>query len=180
MDDTLETARLRLRPPEEGDISVLVPLIGNFSVSKNLSVVPHPYTEADGLTWVRTSRDKRLKGTDFIFALIRKTDNAFIGACGAHPSRDFELGYWLGEPYWGHGYATEGARRVVQFAFDVLGAAMLHAGFVHDNPASGRVLMKLGFTYTHDKPYPCLARGTEVPARRMALTREQFLSIVTP
>lgn len=181
MDSILETARLLLRPPEEGDIAAFVPLIGNFNVAKNLSIVPHPYGEADGLDWVLKMRDRRAQATDYAFALIRKEDGAFIGACGVHPSHDFELGYWIGEPYWGQGYATEAAWAVVRFAFDRLGTAGLVARYMYDNPASGRVLTKLGFVYTHDAPGRSLARGGDVLSHWLALSRERFRSInVTP
>jgi len=181
MDSVLETARLLLRPPEESEVARFAPLIGNFAVAKNLSIVPYPYTETDGLTWVAKMRSERANGGDYAFTLIRKEDGALIGVCAVHPSSDFAFGYWIGEPYWGNGYATEAGRRVARFAFEALGAETLRAGFMHDNPASGRVLTKLGFSHTHDEAYRCLARGEDVPAHRMALTRERFNSInVTP
>lgn len=180
MDSILETARLLLRPPEDGDVAMLVPLIGSFAVAKNLSAVPHPYSEADGLAWVTAMRGAHAKGTDYVFALIRKDDVRFIGICAVHPWRDFELGYWLGEPYWSKGYATEAGSRVAHFAFEELGATRLLAGYMHDNPASGRVLTKLGFLCMHDEIRPCVARASEVLQHRMALTRERFLSNVRP
>jgi RimJ/RimL family protein N-acetyltransferase len=103
-----------------------------------------------------------------------------IGICAVHPWRDFELGYWLGEPYWGKGYATEAGRRVARFAFEELGATQLLSAYMHDNPASGRVLVKLGFLCTHDETRPCVSRAQEVLHHRMALTRARFLSNVTP
>ncbi len=181
MDSILETARLLLRPPEESDVALFAPLIGNFAVAKNLSVVPHPYAESDGFEWVAKMRAKRADGTDYAFALIRKDDAAFIGVCSVHPSRHFEFGYWIGEPYWGNGYATEAARKMAQFAFEQLGAAELVGRYIFDNPASGRVLTKLGFVHTHDAPGKCLARGGDVLSHVMALSRERFNSTnVTP
>lgn len=180
MDNILETARLLLRPPEDGDVAEFAPLIGRFAVAKNLSAVPHPYREADGFAWVTEMRAARAKGTDYVFALIRKYDGTFIGICAVHPWRDFELGYWLGEPYWGTGYATEAGHRVAHFAFEELGATQLLSAYMYDNPASGRVLSKLGFLYTHDEMRACVSRAQEVLQHRMALTRERFLSNVTP
>lgn len=181
MDSILETARLLLRPPEEGDVPAFVPLIANFAVAKNLSVVPHPYAETDGFTWVAKTRDQRANGTGYVFALIRKTDGAFIGVCGIHTRSGFELGYWLGEPYWGNGYATEAGRPVGRFAFEQLGATGLVARYMFDNPASGRVLTKLGFVHTHNAPGHSLARGGEVQSHWLALSPERFRSInVTP
>ena len=177
MNTRFKTARLLLRPPLEADLQWIVALLDNYAVSKNLRVVPHPYREADGVRWIADNRDKLANGTDYAFALIRKNDEAFVGVCGVHPARDFEFGYWIGEPYWGNGYATEAGRRVVSFAFAELGAPILRARFVIDNPASGRVLTKLGFVHTHDGTCPSLARGAEIPAHVMALTRERFDSM---
>jgi RimJ/RimL family protein N-acetyltransferase len=169
-----ETARLHLRPPEATDVPVFTPLIGDYRVSKNLSRVPHPYSEEDGQNWVLDIAAKHRSGEDYSFAITRKSDGVFIGVCGVHPSRQFEIGYWLGELYWGMGYATEAAHRVVRFAFEELGTPTVIAGHMTDNPASGRVLEKLGFVASHDEPYPSLSRGTVVPAHRFVLTRERF------
>jgi RimJ/RimL family protein N-acetyltransferase len=177
MNLVLETTRLRLRPPETADISAFVPLIGNFRVARNLSRVPHPYTEADGRKWLAEIAAKRADGADFPFALIRKSDGAFLGICSVHPSEDFTVGYWLGEPFWGMGYATEAAHRVARFAFEELGATKLIAGYMTDNPVSGRVLEKLGFAHTHDAPYHCVSRREDVPAHRVALTPGRFENV---
>lgn len=174
----LETTRLRLRPPETADVPAFVPLIGNFRVAKNLSRVPYPYTEADGHTWLADIAAKLPSAPDHPFALTRKSDGAFIGVCAVHPSEDFTFGYWLGEPFWRMGYATEAAQRVARFAFEELGATKLTAGYMIDNPASGRVLEKLGFVYTHDVPYQCVSRGEEIAAHRLVLTRECFENVI--
>lgn len=143
-------------------------------MAKNLSRVPYPYSEADGHIWLADLGAKSPDGGDYPFALIRKSDGAFIGICALHPVEDFTVGYWLGEPFWGMGYATEAAHRVARFAFEELGATKLVAGYMTDNPASGRVLEKLGFVHTHDAPYQCVSRGEEVAAHRLVLTRERF------
>jgi len=170
----LETARLHLRPPETSDVPAFVPLIGNYRVSKNLSRVPHPYSEEDGQNWVLDIAAKHRSGEDYSFAITRKSDGGFIGVCGVHPTRQFEFGYWLGEPFWGFGFATEAAHRIVRFAFEELGPAALASRHFIDNPASGRVLEKLGFLYTHDEPCRCVSRGEDVPSHCFVLTRERF------
>lgn len=177
MQTTIETARLLLRKPQRSDIPALVPLIGNYAVARNLSRVPHPYDNTDARRWIAELDGEWQRGGDYAFALIRKDDGAFLGVCGVHPARDFELGYWVGEPYWRQGYATEAARAVARFAFDEFNPAKLFARYMQDNPASGRVLTKLGFVYTHDEPCPALARGGEAPGHCMALTRERFDSM---
>lgn len=171
----LETGRLLLRPPESADIPRLIMLIGDYDVAKNLAVVPHPYGIEDARAYLERSARVRAEGTGFNFAILRKWDGVFIGCCGLKlDSGVFEMGYWLGKPYWGKGYATEAARRLAGFAFHDLKAERLEAGYFHDNPGSGRVLEKLGARASGAGPRDCLARGHAVYCHQMVLARENF------
>ncbi len=173
----LETPRLILRPPELSDMDAMVPLIGDYDIAKNLSLVPHPYEKAHWTDYVASIADRRARGIGFSFVILRKAGNRPMGICGVHlkePGQPFELGYWLGKPYWGEGFATEAARRVAAFAFHDLKADALAAGWFEDNPASGRVLEKLGFVETGAEMKSSLARGTAVNCRMMRLERENF------
>jgi RimJ/RimL family protein N-acetyltransferase len=170
----LETERLILRPPSEADIPALVPLIGDFDVSKNLSRVPHPYTEEDARGWIAKTVEDLVNGTDYPFAILRKEDGAYVGTCGLHPARGWEFGYWIGKPYWGRGYATEAARRAIVFGFEKLGAECLNAKWFCDNPASGHVLEKLGCVADGEEMSNCLSRGVQVFCHKVVLTRNQY------
>ena len=172
----LETDRLLLRPPSAADISHFVPLIGDFDVTKNLSRVPHPYTEDDACAFITASANGWASGEDLPFSILRKSDGALIGLCGVHPRQNWEIGYWLGKPYWGKGYASETAARLVRFGFEELGVARLLAEWFHDNPASGRVLEKVGFKPAGEKTSNCLARGGKVPAHAVALDRADYMT----
>ncbi|MEE8439996.1 MAG: GNAT family N-acetyltransferase, partial [Micropepsaceae bacterium] len=147
----LQTERLLLRPPVAADISCFVPLLNDFEISKNLSRAPHPYTEDDGCAWVVRTAGERVRGDSYPFVVMDKNEDKLLGMCAVHPHLDFMLGYWIGKPHWGQGYATEAVRRVAEFAFDELGCNELTANWMHDNPASGRVLEKIG----------CRPNGTE-------------------
>jgi RimJ/RimL family protein N-acetyltransferase len=171
----LETERLLLRPPERRDVAAIASLIGDFEVSKNLSTVPHPYADADALAWVSALDDRRARGEAHQFGVTRKSDGAYMGTCGLHlKDGSFELGYWLGKPYWRQGFATETARRVLAFAFDELQAPFVWAGWFHDNPRSGHVLAKLGFAPKGFEKRSCMARGMEVGCNIVTLSRETF------
>jgi RimJ/RimL family protein N-acetyltransferase len=172
----LETGRLLLRPPRAADISHFVPLLSDFEVAKNLSRVPHPYTEDDACAFIVTCGAGWRSGDDLAFAILRKMPSAYIGICGLHPARNWEFGYWLGKPYWGQGYATEAGARAVDFAFEELGAERVNAGWFHDNPASGRVLEKLGFRRTGEEKRSCLARGCIVAAYAVTLDRATYMT----
>lgn len=170
----LETERLLLRPPRARDIGQLVPLIRDFDVAKNLSRVPHPYTEDDACDFMIKASVGWVSGEDWPFSIVRKADGQFIGMGGLHPARGWEIGYWIGRPYWGCGYATEAAARLVEFAFDQKGAERLKASWFHDNPASGRVLEKLGFRPKGGELINSIARGFQVAAHVVALDRDAY------
>jgi RimJ/RimL family protein N-acetyltransferase len=173
----LETERLLLRPPERRDISAFAPLIGDFDVAKNLATVPHPYAETDAFTWIERLGERRARGEAHQFGVTRKIDGAYMGSCGLHLEKgELELGYWLGKPYWKMGYATEAARRVIEFAFEDLQASDIWAGWFHDNPRSGHVLAKLGFSAKGFEKRACMARGIEVGCNIVTLSRETFVA----
>ena len=171
----LETERLLLRHPERRDISAFVPLISDFEISKNLANVPHPYAESDALEWIVRLEERRANGEGFQFAVTRKSDGAYLGGCGLHKhDGELELGYWYGKPYLKLGYATEAARRVLEFAFEDLQAHEVWAGWFHDNPNSGHVLAKLGFRPKGFEARSCMARGTNVGCNIVTLSRMAF------
>jgi ribosomal-protein-alanine N-acetyltransferase len=172
----LETERLLLRPQEAGDIGSLVPLLNDFEVAKNLANVPHPYAVEDAEAFIARGTEHRAKGQGYPFALVAKADMGLVGGCGLRLQDDgyFELGYWIGRPFWGRGYASEAARRVAGFAFHQLKAITINAGWFHDNPASGRVLAKLGAVPAGTDHRNCLARGHAVYCYKVVLDRENF------
>jgi ribosomal-protein-alanine N-acetyltransferase len=175
MNEELETERLLLRPVCAADLPKVAALMADYAVAKNLSTAPHPYTLADAQAFFARHSESRASGGGHVFALIRKSDGAFIGKNGLHAKDGVvEMGYWLGKPYWGRGFGTEAARRVLAFGFDELKLERIVAGWFEDNTASGRILAKLGFAATETIERDCLARGHTVRCNMMALTRETF------
>ncbi len=171
----LETERLLLRPPEERDVASITALIGDYDVAKNLSTVPHPYSETHAQKFIARNAENLAKGTDYGFAIVRKEDDMHMGGCGLHLKNGaYEFGYWLGRPFWKNGYATEAARRIVEFAFYEIQAASVWAGWYHDNPASGHVLEKLGCRPNGFDTRGCMARGHEVMCNLVILDRADY------
>jgi 8-oxo-dGTP diphosphatase len=171
----LESERLLLRVPEASDVTAIVTLMNDWDVVKNLSTAPFPYHEDHARAFVGKQEDGRAKGTDFVFAITRKSDGAFMGKCGVHlKETGFEMGYWLGRPYWNQGYATEAAAQVLAFGFRNLRADSIWAGWFHDNPASGRVLAKLGFRANGADQRDCAARGESVLCNFVTMSRADF------
>jgi [ribosomal protein S5]-alanine N-acetyltransferase len=171
----LETERLKLRPPETRDVSAIASQMADWDVVKNLARAPYPYTEDDARGFLVRQEEGRARGADFAFVVTRKSDGALAGMCGVHlREAGFELGYWFGRAHWGQGYATEAAAEVLGFAFRNLRAEQVEAGWFHDNPASGRVLEKLGFRPAGTAPRDCAARRGSVLCNLVIMSRAQF------
>jgi RimJ/RimL family protein N-acetyltransferase len=173
----LETERLILRAPVNSDAGDIVRQVGDWDVAKNLAAVPFPYAQDDALRFIERSADSRVLGQAYVFAVMRRDGDVLMGLCGLHLNAGFfELGYWYGKEHWGLGYATEAGARVLAFAFDDLEAERLTAGWFHDNPASGRVLAKLGGQPAGTVMRDCLARGEAVYCHEMAFDRADYLA----
>jgi [ribosomal protein S5]-alanine N-acetyltransferase len=170
MRDTIETNRLTLRPFTASDAVQVATLAGDWDVARMCARLPHPYGEADAHAWLATIPEARAAGTGFQFAITTAHDGV-IGAIGIERRREGEpptLGYWLGKPFWGRGYATEAGAAVLAHATEDLGATQFRSEHFEENTPSGAVLQKLGFAYTGDvRSMHCLARGAKVPARLM-------------
>lgn len=145
-DPTLQTERLLLRPYTRADAPTLVPLIGAREVAATTLRIPHPYSLSDAedfITRMESGDEKR-------FAIVLRASATLIGGVGlrvATAHNHAELGYWLGVPYWGKGYATEAARAMVRYGFEQLGLHRIQASHFSNNPASGKVLRKIGMTH---------------------------------
>lgn len=173
--ETLNLAgdRLRLRPFKLDDAPRVQQLADNWKVASMVARMPYPYPPGAAEEWISGHAERRSSGNDWPFAI--EIGGELVGAVGV--SRDesgpMELGYWIGEPYWGQGIATEAARILVEFAFDILGEQRLTAGYFKENPSSGRVLTKLGFRAVGEETRFCLARGEEVDCIELELTAKE-------
>ena len=144
----LTTPRLTLRPFTEDDTPVVMAIQSNWNVTRNLRLAPYPPTWDALSAWLAGHADEWAAGTAFRFAL--EWEGRVIGCCDLDEidGETGELGYWLTQPAWGKGLATEAARAVVDLAWTRLGLTSLRSGHVEDNPNSGRILRKLGFRLT--------------------------------
>lgn len=150
MPETLDTPRLLLRMPTPDDATRIQELANNYEVAKMLAILPYPYTLQDAYSFIGMVKEDWESGDTYTFAIIHKAENALIGVIGLGNNRRHlrgEMGYWLGEPYWGQGYTSEAARRVVRFGFETLGLERISASYFAHNPASARVMEKAGMRY---------------------------------
>lgn len=145
----IATGRLLLRPPHEADAEDIARLANNAAVAKMLYSMPHPYTERDAREFLDRQRASEKGGC--VYAVTLASTGEFMGICGLHEDRERYslpfIGYWLGEPYWGKGYATEAARGMVDLFFKVTAGDMLMISCRTDNTASLRVIEKCGGRY---------------------------------
>ena len=144
---TLATERLLLRPFQATDAAEVQRLAGDMAIADTTLEIPHPYTDGLAEAWIATQAEAYAAGTSATFAVTRKPDGALVGAIGLKDIEagfKAELGYWTGRPYWGLGYCTEAARAVLHFAFTELSLQRVFAHYLCRNPASGRVMQKLG------------------------------------
>jgi RimJ/RimL family protein N-acetyltransferase len=164
----IRSERLFLRPGWPEEWAELLALIDDEEVVRNLARAPWPYTAEDAKAFAARQHERLLPN---FFVTLPSADGArLIGSVGLSVDRDeIELVYWIGRSYWGQGYATEAARAMLSLA-KVLGHKRLIANHFVDNPASGRVLRKLGFCPTGVmRNRFSLARGEEAPAHKLAL-----------
>ena len=163
------TPRLLLRPGFPEDAPALAVAIADRAIARNLASVPWPYRMRDAEAYLACPRDPVLPS----LLIFERTGGApqLIGSCGLgrRPSGSVELGYWIATPFWGRGFATEACLALVDIA-RTLGLASLEGSHFIDNPASARVLEKLGFEPLGIiAPRLSCARGAAVPARLMRL-----------
>jgi RimJ/RimL family protein N-acetyltransferase len=146
----LETERLILRAFTLADAPEVQRLAGDRDVASQTSdgEIPQPGTEEQ---WLKKRQDGFEKGEAVDFAIIRRDEGILIGAIGlgAEYKKDesMQLGYWIGKPYWNQGYCTEAALAVLEYGFEVLKLHRIYSRHFARNPASGRVMQKLGMTY---------------------------------
>lgn len=173
------TERLLLRPGWAEDAPALARAIADEQVVRNLATAPWPYALADAEAFLAAPRDPVMPS----FLITERTDGdpRIVGSCGLgrRPSGSVELGYWIARPHWGKGFATEASRALIDIA-RTLKLPRLEASHFVDNPASGRVLEKLGFVPTglSAARYSC-ARGGDAIAKlyRLSLVeREEALA----
>lgn len=147
----LLTRRLRLELPDPRRVPELVALLGDPTVVRWTLRIPAPYRPADGRAFVRRARAAHRAGTALALHVVRRSDNALVGGVGLHhlefEDRRGEIGYWIGRPFRGEGYATEAARALIALAFDRWGLHRVEAGVFPGNVRSVRLLRKLGFRY---------------------------------
>lgn len=167
--------RLQLRALVKGDAPQIALLAGEWDVASMTDRIPYPYLEQDALEWI----DDLPPGEE-VFAI--DLDGTLIGLCGVmeRSSGEAEIGYWIGKPWWGAGYATEATTSLLNHCFKVRKFARITCCHYIDNPASARVIAKLGFEKTGERSAWCQARRKDVRAVTYELKRPRLAFLWRP
>jgi ribosomal-protein-alanine N-acetyltransferase len=168
--------QIRIRPWKEGDEENLVKYADNKNIARNLrDLFPNPYTLDDARTWIAFNKDL-LPALNMAILL----DNDLIGGVGIALKEDIhrknaEIGYWIAEPFWGKGYATEAVRLMVEYTFRHFDVTRIYASSFDYNAASQRVLEKTGFKMEARLKKALFKNGRYADEIIMALLKEDFL-----
>jgi RimJ/RimL family protein N-acetyltransferase len=144
----LNTERLKLREITQQDFKEVHEYASDLETVKYMPFGPNTEEETREFISRNLKRQQEEPRTDYGFGIILKHENRFIGACGIHAVTKVQasIGYILNQKYWGHGYATEAAKALVDFLFSKLGVHRVYASCDPENHASIRVLEKLGMS----------------------------------
>jgi ribosomal-protein-alanine N-acetyltransferase len=147
----LTTQRLILRPYILSDAKEVQRLIGDRAVVDTLLNVPYPYEDGMAEEWIGKCEREFEEQQSVQFAITSIENGFLIGGIGLHDinqtHENAEMGYWIGKLYWSHGYCTEAAGAVVKYGFEILGLNRIYASHFTRNPASGRVMQKIGMKH---------------------------------
>lgn len=173
----LTTKRLILRQPHRDDAQDMAALANNFEVARMLASMPYPYFDTDA----REFLDRVLGGQEkaCIYAVTLGESGRFIGICGLHDDAERSelpfIGYWLGEPYWGKGYATEAARALVDLYFKTTDLEFLQISCARENRDSLRVIEKCGGEYWKPGEEYSAALGRPRPIDHYRVSRASWM-----
>lgn len=147
---TLTSKRLILRAPSIVDIPQLTKLANNKNISTMLAGMPHPYITEDAEAFIEKTNQKYQQQKSVQYAIIDAKTQQLIGVVGfsiSHVHNHVTLGYWLGEKYWGEGFMSEACATLMEYAFMHLNVYRVASHHFHTNPASGKVMKKIGLLY---------------------------------
>ena len=175
----LRTERLTLRPFRPGDAADLHRLINNFDVARMLELVRFPYHQDMAETWVAGAVRDLAAGTACHLAITGHEGEreVLVGAVGLtidRVARRAQLGYWVGQKYWGHGVASEAAARLTRYGLANLDIDRIAAAVATDNPASAAVLARIGFRPTGEGMHHFASRGADHPIQTFEASRDDI------
>lgn len=178
----LRTERLILRQFQAFDADTVQRLAGVKEVAAG-TLLPHPYALEAAAQWIAQQQESFAAGNAITFAIVLAEEEQLIGSIGMEIAREHELArlsYWLGTAYWNRGYCTEAVQAVLDYGFTRLSLHRIYAPHFHNNPASGRVLRKVGMTCEGRMREHYIRFGQFVDVEIYGILREEFLNDSAP
>lgn len=172
----ISTERLVLRPPHADDAEEMAELANNIKVARMLAHMPHPYKRSDAEAFIAKAQETI--GRACIYSITEADSGRLIGVGSLHETGETHephMGYWIGEPYWGKGYATETARALVDLYFKVTNRPILYVSARVSNEASKKVIRKCGGRHvgTGEAEHPLLGETQKLDF--FEITRESWM-----
>jgi [ribosomal protein S5]-alanine N-acetyltransferase len=175
---TLETQRLLLRPFTMQDAPKVYEYLSDSRIPVRMHRIPNPCT----MEWVEHYLYKAIHEDPeigrFQFALARKSDGELVGRMNIRVAAEHqraEIGYWIGVPHWGNGYATEAGKRILQYGFESLGVQRIIGTVYSHNRASAQVLQKLGMRYEITRRQDTYKNGVFEDSEIYGILRGEFI-----
>jgi RimJ/RimL family protein N-acetyltransferase len=144
---TIETNRLLLRKFKLTDADKVTDVCNNYNIFINTLSLPYPYTKDSAITWIECHEENFENDKFYEFAICDKLTGELYGSMALSNNKKYkngELAYMIGEPYWNKGFGTEAAQAMIRWAFDHKSYHKVYARYFVSNPASGRIMEKVG------------------------------------
>ncbi|PHR57406.1 MAG: GNAT family N-acetyltransferase [Robiginitomaculum sp.] len=178
MRTVITTDRLVLRQPTLGDAKTISRLLSDKAIVRMTASIPYPFCMLSAEFWIMQTLANWDR--DVSHSYIITDGKNIIGDISLFNAKDGskELGYWIGKPYWGKGYASESAKAIIAESFDSLDIPHIDAGYFDDNPASGHILGKLGFVSKNEFSHLySIGRGTSARGIELRLHRKSAMKM---
>lgn len=173
----LTTERLVLRPFTAADADAVTAIVSDREIAANTLSIPHPYERPMAERWLATQEDAFMRGESVTFAVTVRDDGALVGCIGLMIERDHrraEMGYWMARDRWSQGYGTEASSAVLRHAFEQLGLHRVFAHHLTRNPASGRIMQKIGMRHEGTLRGHVLKWGVHEDLELYGIVREDY------
>lgn len=175
----IKTNRLNIRPYEQGDEEAIYGVINSQGIFETTLNIPYPYPREQLKIWLHFIMKNSLYKRGYEYGIFKK-DHTYIGNVGIvnidWVNHHAEITYFIGEEYWGQGYATEAVRAMIRFAFQELGLERIQGRCMVINPASLRVMQKCGLKYEGKARHEVIKSGNYMDVWHTAILKKDFLA----
>ncbi len=176
----IELERIVLRPFDLADARAVQELAGDRSIAEMTLNIPHPYRDGVAERWIKTHRRVLKENNIYTLAMAEKDEDYLIGSItlSLYEFDRAELGYWVGKRFWNMGYCTEAALGLVRFGFEELHLNRIYGYHLAKNPASGKVMQKIGMKYEGTLRQHIKKWGVYEDLCCYGILREEFMDLL--